>query len=240
VEGLVFPFSPSLDNYLGLFGLLHGASSALGDSVRQDLLNSLVVASAVMVLTMAVCIPAAYALGRLKLRGKTAIIGFLIGTRAIPPVSLALPYYFLFFQLRIKGTLFGIVVAHLSITTPIVAWVLAGFFAALPRDIEMMARIDGCSRFEAFRRILLPLARPGIASTAIIAFMYSWNDYLFAWLLSSGSPAETYNALLDSIGPSPVFAAAVMVQVLVALVLASFLQKYIASIKIVGSLPGIP
>ena len=235
VGGAVYPESPSLDNFLRLVGSSRLPFQESGE-VRQALLNSMIVASAVMVLTMLACLPAGYALGRLRIRGRTAIIGVLLGTRILPPVSLALPYYFLFSDLRLRGTIIGVVFAHLSITAPIVAWILMGFFAALPRDLEQMGRIDGCTRFGAFRRVLLPLAVPGIAASAVVAFLFSWNDFLFGWLLTSGTPSVTFNSLLDSFaGGSPVFAAAVVLQIIVAVILSAFLQRYIVSLKIVGS-----
>jgi len=195
------------------------------------------------IITMAACLPAAYALGRLRLRGRTGLIGLLLGSRTLPPVSVALPYYFLFSAVGLRGTILGLVIVHLSITIPIVTWVLLGFMAALPRDVEMAARTDGCNRMQAFWRVLIPLAAPGIAASAVIAFLFSWNDFFFSWLLSSGSPAQTYNSFLTSFffganiagseSVTTIFAAAVVIQILVAIVVATFLQKYITSLKIV-------
>jgi multiple sugar transport system permease protein len=102
--------------------------------------------------------------------------------------------------------------------------------------------MDGCSRFQAFRRALLPLAAPGIAASAVIAFLFSWNDFFYSWLISSGSPAQTYNTFLTvflggaTAGSAPeptLFASAVVVQIIVAVVVAAFLQRYITSLKIV-------
>ena len=147
---------------------------------------------------MAVTVPAGYALGRLRLRGRSALVGLLLGSRTLPPVSVALPYYFYFTALHLRGTIAGLVIIQMSITIPIVTWVLMGFFSALPRDIEMSARMDGCTRFQAFYRALLPLAAPGIAASAVIAFLFSWNDFFYSWLISSGSPAPTYNTFLTA------------------------------------------
>jgi multiple sugar transport system permease protein len=231
--GMIYPESPSLDNFLRLIGS-SGLSFPESGEVRQALLNSVIVASAVMILTMAASLPAGYALGRLRIKGRTAIVAALLGTRAVPVVTLVLPYYFLFSRLRLRGTIVGVVTAHLSITVPIVAWILMGFFIALPRDLEQMGRIDGCTRSGAFRRVLLPLAAPGIAAGAIVAFLFSWNDYLFSWLLTSGTPSVTLNSLLDSFsGASPLFASAVVLQILLPMILATFLQRYIVRLKIV-------
>jgi ABC-type glycerol-3-phosphate transport system permease component len=245
IGGQLFPPTPNFDNYLRLFGFTQTTSSggafAESEGLRQGLTNSIIIATAVMVITIAACLPAGYALGRMKLRGRTPMIALLLGSRTLPPVSVALPYYFLFSAIGLRGTLFGIILVQLSITIPIVAWVLMGFMGALPRDMEYQARIDGCSRFQAFRRALLPLAAPGIAASAVIAFLFSWNDFFFSWLLTSGTPAQTYNTFLTAFfgqasgsEPQPtIFAAAVVIQILVAIVVAGFLQKYISSLKIV-------
>jgi multiple sugar transport system permease protein len=241
----LFPPTPSIDNYLRLFGFIKttagGALFNLSGQVYLGLKNSAIVAVSVMTITMAITTPAAYALGRLRLRGRSAMIGLLLGSRTLPPVSVALPYYFYFHSLGLLGTIPGVIIIQMSVTVPIVAWVMMGFFSALPRDIEMSARMDGCNRRQAFYRALLPLAAPGIAASAVIAFLFSWNDYFYSWLISSGSPAEVFNAILTAFlgqasgsAPNPtIFAGAVVVQMLVAIIVAGILQKYITSLKIV-------
>jgi multiple sugar transport system permease protein len=248
VAGTLFAPTPNLDNYLRLFGFSVQAFSNGGTAFSESaqvimgLRNSIIVGILVMVITMAVTIPAGYALGRMHLRGRTAMVGLLLGSRTLPPVSVALPYYFYFSALHLRGTIEGLVIIQMSITIPIVAWVMMGFFSALPRDIEMSARMDGCNRFQAFWRALIPLASPGIAASAVIAFLFSWNDFFYSWLISSGSPAATYNAFLSVFlggatsgsAPEPtLFAGAIFIQILVAIVVAGFLQRYITSLKII-------
>jgi multiple sugar transport system permease protein len=226
---LVFPPAPSLDNYLRLAGLLPFQEAM---AVRQGIANSLVVALSVMVVTMGVAVPGGYALGRLQMKGRGLILGVVIGTRMVPPLTVLLPYYFLFRALHLWGTIPGLVIIQMSITVPVVAWVLMGFFSALPRDIEMCARLDGCTRSQAFRHALLPLAAPGIAAGAVISFLFSWNDYLYGLILTSGTPAQTLNAFLSDLGGT-ILAAGVVVQIVVAIVLGAFLQKYITTLKII-------
>jgi multiple sugar transport system permease protein len=243
VGGQIFPVNPSFNQYLRLFGYdvqtKSGVEKAFGQSngLKQGLMNILIIAPTVTIITIAACVPAGYALGRLRLRGRTAMIGLLLGSRTLPPVSVALPYYFLFTGIGLHGTLLAIVIVHLCITIPIVAWVLMGFFAALPRDVELAARVDGCSRFRAVKMVLLPLAAPGIAASAVISFLFSWNDFFFSWLLSGGTSAQTYNSFLSSFfnfqAEPGLFAAAVSIQMLVAVIVAAFLQKYITSLRIV-------
>ncbi len=243
VGGQIFPANPTPNEYLRILGYnvigKYGPELAFGQAtgLRQGLINILIIAPIVTVITILACTPAGYALGRMNLKGRTGLIGLLLGSRTLPPVSVALPYYFLFSSIGLRGTILGIVIVHLSITIPIVAWILMGFFAALPRDLEQAARIDGCSRLGAFRRALLPLAAPGIAASAVISFLFSWNDFFFSWLLSGGTPAQTYNSFLSSFfnfqSEPGMFASSVVIQMLVAIVVAAFLQKYITSLKIV-------
>jgi len=243
----LFPSTPDFGNYLRLFGFNiaftnGGTPFSESDQLKMGLVNSIIVAVGVMSITIGACVPAGYALGRLRLRGRAAMVGLLLGSRTLPPVSVALPYYFYFSALHLRGTIEGLVIIQMSITIPLVAWVMMGFFSALPRDIEVAARMDGGTRFQAFRYALLPLAAPGIAASAVIAFLFSWNDFFYSWLISSGSPAATYNAFLSiflgegtsGTVPEPnLFAGAVTVQIIVAIVVAGFLQKYITSLKIV-------
>ena len=245
VAGQLYPPDPNIGNYLRLFGYTlttaGGQAFAEAANVKQGLANSTIAAVLVMVVTLLACVPAGYALGRLRLRGRNAMIGLLLGSRTLPPVSVALPYYFLFSDIGLRGTIAGLVIIQLTLTIPIVTWILMGFFSSLPRDVEQQARIDGCSRFQAFRRALLPLAAPGIAASAVIAFLFSWNDFFYSWLLTSGSPAQTYNTFLTAFlgqasgsEPQPtIFAAAVVIEILVAVVVAAFLQKYITNLKII-------
>lgn len=229
LDHLWYPSDPTLNSYKLLFGLLPFQEAA---AVKTGLINSTITASAVMLLTLAVSLPAGYAIGRLRLRGKSTILALILGTRMSPPLVILLPYYIFFTQVHLRGTIPGLVLVQLSITLPVVAWVMIGFFSALPRDVEMCARMDGCTRFDAFRLVLLPLAAPGIAAGAVVAFLFSWNDYLYSLIMTSGTPAQTLTAFIGDVGGS-VLAAAVVIQVSVAVVLGAFLQKYITSLKIV-------
>ena len=204
----------------------------------QGLINISIIAPTVMVITLLASIPASYALARFDVgRLRSVLIILLLGMRSLPPVSVALPYFFLFTQLGLRSTLHGMVIIHLTITIPIITWVLLGFFAALPRDLEKAARIDGCSRMGAFRRVVLPLAAPGIASAAILSFLFSWNDFFYSWLLSQGTAAATYNAQLSGFfnfqNEPAMFAAAVTLQIIAAVIVSAALQKYIERLKIV-------
>nr|BAJ46961.1 multiple sugar transport system permease protein [Candidatus Caldarchaeum subterraneum] len=243
VAGNIYPVNPNINAYLRILGYdvqgPYGLLRAYGgyEGLLRGLVNIMIIAPIVMVITITTAVPAGYALGRLKVKARSILILFLLASRSLPPVSVALPYFFLFSQTGLRATLLGMIIIHLTITIPIVTWILMGFFAALPRDLEKAARLDGCSRLGAFYRVVLPMAAPGIAATAVIAFLFSWNDFFFSWLLSQGTPAATYNAQLSGFfnfqNEPAMFAAAVMLQISLAAVVAIALQKYIVRLRIV-------
>jgi multiple sugar transport system permease protein len=243
VAGNIYPVNANINAYLRILGYdvqgPYGYLRAYGGSENliRGLINILIVAPIVTVITMAAAVPAGYALGRLKVKARNLLILLLLASRSLPPVSIALPYFFLFTLTGLRATLLGMIILHLTITIPIITWVLMGFFAALPRDLERAARLDGCSRMGAFRRVVLPMAAPGIAATAVIAFLFSWNDFFFSWLISQGTPAATYNAQLSGFfnfqNEPAMFAAAVTLQIILAAIVAVALQKYIIRLRIV-------
>ena len=225
----VFPPTPNLHNFLQLFGYLPYAESR---QVKLGIVNSMIVGLSVMTITMVAAVPAGYALGRLRMRGRDSVLWLILGARMIPPFAVLLPFYLYFRALNLLGTIPGLVIIQLSLAVPVVTWVLTGFFRALPVDVEMCARMDGCTRFQAFSRVLFPMASPGIAASAVVAFLFSWNDYLYSLTITSGTPAATLNAFISALG-GPLLAAGAVVQIAVAVVLGGFLQKYITSLKIV-------
>lgn len=244
MPGPIYAINPSIVNFFRIFGLevpgysrIAGFAYGQAEGLKQGLFNICIIAPAVMAITMIFTVPAGYVLGRYRLKRKNLMIGLLLGSRTIPGVSVIIPYYFLFALTGLRGTHLGVILVHLTITIPVITWILMGFFATLPVETERAARIDGCSAFEAFRRIVLPMAAPGIAATAVLSFLYSWNDFLFSWVLSGGTPAQTYNSFLTSFfhmyAHDNLFAAAVMVQMIPAIIVSALLQRYIVQLKIV-------
>jgi multiple sugar transport system permease protein len=236
----LFPRAPSLGQFSQLLQLRllppEGGLLVPGvENARQfeGWVNSLVVGLAVVPLTLAVAVPAAYAFGRLRFRHRTPLLVTLVLTRAYPPISVAIPFTYLFLQLGINGTLSGLAVAHLSLTVPLVTWIMTGFFAAIPRSLEASARLDGLTRFQALVRVLLRLARPGLVAYAMVAFLTSWNEYFFALALTSGTPAETAPLAATARASAPAF---ILVTLLPPLALALMFQRAIRSMNIVNPL----
>ncbi|MBE0479229.1 carbohydrate ABC transporter permease, partial [Candidatus Aerophobetes bacterium] len=203
------------------------------------LLNSLILASTVTCITMVVAVPLAYTFGRLEFKHKNKLLFAILLAVALPPVSILIPFYILFVRIGLAGKLIGLTLVTLSITIPFVAWMLLGFFRNLP-PVERLARIDGYSRFGAFVRIIIPMAKIGIAVGAIISFLFAWNEYTFAQVLVTGTPANTIPPAISSFlfqHPEPEhLAASVIYSLIPPFIVVYLLQKHIAKMNIVEPL----
>lgn len=146
--------------------------------------NSLVIAFSALVVVLVICTPMAYGITRISsTRIKNLLVFSVLSTRFLPYVVLALPMYLFFRQIGLTGTLWGIVLAHLAMQLPFIVWLMLGFFANIPAAIEEAAIIDGCSPFQVFWYIALPVVMPGLNAGAILAFIISYNEFLFAFFL---------------------------------------------------------
>ncbi|MEF2552953.1 carbohydrate ABC transporter permease [Aurantimonas sp. A2-1-M11] len=165
----------------------------------QQFLNSLLVAGFVVVITLVLSIIVAYTVTRYRVPGKTALIGSMLYAYMFPPLLLAIPLLSIFAELGLADTRLSIVIAHCTLTLPLGVWLFWGFFKSMPFDLEEAAMIDGCTRFGAFVRIILPLSLPGIVTVAIFSFLLSWTDYIFAFVLLSSDSQKTLPVGLSSI-----------------------------------------
>ncbi len=168
-------FTPTLQNYQDIF-----ADSKVIGAVG----NSLIVATSTTLLAVLLGAPAAFALARYEFRGKADLWFWFISNRMISPIVLALPIYMLALQMRILDTHLVLVLIYLTFTLPIVVWICTDQFKSIPPELEQAARLDGASQFTIFRKIYLPLGAPGIAVSAIFSFMFSWNELLYALVLT--------------------------------------------------------
>ncbi|RDW14061.1 carbohydrate ABC transporter permease [Paracoccus thiocyanatus] len=173
-----FLFWPTLTNYV----------EVLQDPrVSNFLVNSLVIALAATVFGLLIGAPAAYVLARHRFRGDSKIAFWILATRFTPPIAMLIPFFVIFFKLGLLGTHVGLIIAHVGINLAMIVWILRGFFQDLPRDLEEAAFIDGAGRFQAFRKVILPLALPGIAAVGILTFLSSWNEFLFSMVLGGNN-----------------------------------------------------
>lgn len=142
--------------------------------------NSLLVAATTTLFCIVVGSTAAYALARLDFRGRNAILGFILAVTMFPQISIVSPLFLLLRTLRLIDTYPGLILPYLTFAMPLTVWLLVGYFRQIPIELEEAARIDGASRLRVFLRIVAPLAVPGMATTAILTFIYCWNEFLFA------------------------------------------------------------
>jgi multiple sugar transport system permease protein len=185
VDALSFPpkwiFDPTIKNYVAILK----TSPLVGYA-----LNSLIVASLNTVLSLIVGSMAAYSLARFRFKGADNVAFWILSIRMMPPVAAIIPIYILMKNIGLIDTPWCLVITYLTFNLPFVVWMMKGFFEEIPREIEESALIDGCSDFSIFLRIALPLVAPGLAATAIMVFIFSWNEFLFALILT-GTKAVT-------------------------------------------------
>jgi len=174
------------------------------------LVNSLIVSGGATLLALAIGIPAGYGIARLNAR---RLLMTIMIARMTPAISFLIPLFTLFQAIGLTGTLAAVVITHLVITVPIVVYIVAGYFESLPHELEEAAVVDGCTPWQRFRLVALPLARPGITVAAILAFIFSWNNFIFGAVLAGRTtrtlPVAIYNVLtFEQIAWGPLAAAA--------------------------------
>jgi multiple sugar transport system permease protein len=179
----LIPLHPQLDTWRT--EILHSSQ------VRHYLENSFLVGSGTMLLTLALAAPAAYALANLPMRGKSIILLFCLSSLMLPAIMLATPLFVVFSKLHLTDSLVGLVLADTTLALPYAIVLLRPTFASIPRDLADAAQIDGSSAFGAFRRVVLPLARPGLATVAVLSFLWGWGDLVFALTLTSDESKRT-------------------------------------------------
>ncbi len=224
------PDPPTLDNYRDVFA-------------RNDFLlyawNSVVVSFSATGFALLVGVPAGYGIARMRAIRAAALI---LIARITPGLSYLIPLFLLFQWLELTGSLLPIVIAHLVITVPIVVWVMISFFEGLPGELEEAALVDGATIWQAFRHVAMPLARPGITVATILAFIFSWNNFVFAMVLAGREtrtlPVAVNNMLtFEQISWGPLSAAALLVTLPV-LLLTLLAQKQIVAGLTAGGVKG--
>jgi multiple sugar transport system permease protein len=243
----LYPHDPTVSNYTRLFGgTAIGPGGALmpvigqAPIIQSGLRNSLTVAVVVTILTMLIALPVAYALGRLQFRGRTAMLFAIITTRSYPPIVIIIPFVLLYGQLGLQGTVRGLIIVYLTLTIPMIIWVMTSFFSSLPRTVEAAARVDGNTRWQAFYRVILPMSWPGIAVATAISFMVCWNEFVFSQFLAAGSPAQTLPPAISTfffqISQPTEMAAVSIIAIIPPAILAYLFQRRIRSLNLVDPL----
>lgn len=181
------PGAVSLESYRALFA---------DDVFTSALANSLGVAGLATLVSVSLATAAAYAIARLELPGRNLLLAGALAIAMFPPVSVIGPLFDLWRRAGLYDTWAGLVIPYTAFTLPLALWVLVAYFREIPWELEQAARVDGATSLQAFRRVIAPLAVPGVVTTAILVFVFAWNDFLFAMSLTSTNRARTVPAAL--------------------------------------------
>jgi multiple sugar transport system permease protein len=177
------PSPPSLQNFVDVFDPKNNFAVALG--------NSVIVSGITTVLVLIIGTFAAYALARLDFRGKNLSLGIIIATSMFPGIAMVIPLFKLFTDIGWINTYQAMILPAMSFALPLAVWNLTAFFRQMPSELEQAAMIDGCTQGQAFRLVILPLAAPGVFTTAIIVFVAAWNEYIIALTMTNRADIRT-------------------------------------------------
>jgi multiple sugar transport system permease protein len=184
----VWLFSPTLQNYFDVFA---------GGTFSKYFVNSLLVASITTTIALVLGSFAGFGFARFKFRGSTTLRLASLIPQMLPPITIIVPLYVLFNSMKLIDTIWALVISYLTFSIPLSIWMMTGFFADVPHELEESAMIDGCTRLGALFRVSLPIVAPGLAATAILSFIYCWNEFLYAVILT-GRDARTLPVTITS------------------------------------------
>ncbi|MDP3767439.1 MAG: carbohydrate ABC transporter permease, partial [Dehalococcoidia bacterium] len=228
----LLPSQPTLAHYAAVF------EKSL---IPRALVNSLGVAALTVLLAVALGLFAAYALARLPVPGRGALMLVIAASTAFPQITTVSPLYLLLRTLGLRDTWTGLVLANTSFALPLIVWLLAGFIREIPEELEEAAFLDGASRLQVLRWVILPLTAPALASAALLTFLMSWNEFLFAYTLSASEASRTVPvaiALFPGVFEVPWgdIAAASILASLPPIVIVVVLQRYLIRSVLAGAL----
>lgn len=182
----------------GSYSAILTQTSSTGLNFGRSLLNSAIVALSTTAITVVIAVLAGYALSRTRMRGKGPVLGFVLIAGFFPPLAMVGPLFLAYRRIGLLDNYPALIITYLIYTLPLATWFLANFFSQLPRQLEEAALVDGASRMSALRRVILPVAVPGIFTVAILSFILAWNDFAFA--VSFMETPDKYTAPLAIIG----------------------------------------
>ena len=223
-------FTPTVANYIEVFTKYQ---------FGKPILNSLIVAVVSTALACVMGLPAAYAIARYQMNRMSLVI---LAVRIIPAITFLIPWYIIFSKIGLTGTYTALILAHLLVSLPLIVWIVTPYFASIPKELEEAAFIDGSSVFNSFIKVMLPLSGPGIFTAAILAFIYSWNNFMFALILCGKNtrtlPLAVFNFIsYASVNWSGLMAASVIITGPV-IIISIALQKYVISGLTAGAVKG--
>lgn len=236
-------FEPTLSNYKALLtGTLETTAGNLDIAFMRNLGNSVILSLSAVALSLLLGVPAAYAFARFRFRLGENIAFTLLSFRFAPPLLVLLPLSLYFKQLGLTDTYVGLVWVYQLICLPLILWIVRGYFEDISPDIEHAYRLAGHSWWQTFRKIAVPLARPGIAAAGLLAFIFAWNNFVFALILASAGKQPVTVGALAFVTASGIqygqIAAAIVLSVTPTLLLALYAQRYLVEGLSLGAVKG--
>ncbi|KQY32836.1 MULTISPECIES: carbohydrate ABC transporter permease [Rhizobium/Agrobacterium group] len=236
-------FTPTLSNYAALItGKLTTAAGTLDIAFMRNLMNSIFLSVTSVAIALVLGVPAAYAFARHKFKGSEDIAFTLLSFRFAPPLLVLLPLTQYFQWLGLSDTYFGLIWVYQLICLPLILWIVRGYFEDISADVEYAYRIAGHSWFATFRKIALPLAGPGIAAAGLLAFIFAWNNFVFALVLASADKQPVTVGALAFVTSSGIqygqIASAIVLSVTPTLALALYAQRYLVEGLSLGAVKG--
>ncbi len=228
-DGRIIPAEFSLENYKGIFEQ---------DIFTAALRNSIGIALIATVIAVALAAMAAYAIARLNFPGKGLMLGSALAIAMFPPISVVGPLYEMWRNIGLFDTWQGLIIPYMTFALPLAIYTLSAFFREIPWDLEQAAQVDGATPFQAFRKVIVPLAAPGIFTTMILVFIFAWNDFVFAISLTSTENSQTVPAAISSFPGASQFsapigsiaAAAVVVTIPIIIMVLIFQRRIVAGL----------
>ena len=189
------PSDPTIDNYSAIFD---------NPDFRQALINSFGISLISTLLSVIFATFAAYAIARLEFKGKRLVLSLALAIAMFPVVALVGPLFDLWTRFGLFNTWPGLIIPYMSFTLPLAIWTLSAFFREIPWEMEQAAQVDGATSWQAFRKVIVPLAAPGVFTAAILTFFFAWNEFVLALSLTSTTAARTVPAQMSYfVGPDP-------------------------------------
>lgn len=229
-SGQLFHFTPTLENYRNVFNQYN---------FFKFIWNSFVVAAGCTIGSLILGLPAAYAIARFKLRKLGVLI---LVARIIPGITFLIPWFIIFAKLHLVDTYTALILSHMLVGLPFVIWVMIGFFEALPEEIEESAKIDGCTNFMAFIRVVMPISGPGVITSSLLTFIFSWNNFMFSIILAGEHTKTLPIAVFSFLSYSEIdwggLMAAASIITIPVIIIALLAQRYVVSGLAAGSVKG--